>query len=81
MHLLRNTDAGPIATISHAHPNSVKVLDPRVLLGTVVGAHVNAVVQLPEALLPRIIRLAVVCRYKLELARGWVHQRSIILEY
>lgn len=42
------------------NPNSIKMLDARVLLGTVVGSHMYAVVKLPETFLPRIVSVALV---------------------
>lgn len=66
---------------SITHPDCVKVFDTRVFLGAVVGPHVNAVVELPEAFLPRVVRVALVRRYELELAWGGVHQGHVILKH
>lgn len=63
------------------HPDCVKVFDPRVLLGAVVGAHVDAVVELPEAFLPRVVGVALVGRDELELAGRRVHQGCVELEH
>lgn len=57
------------------------MFNTRVLLGTVVGSHVNAVVELPEAFLPRIVGVALVGRYELELARRGVHQWHVVLKH
>lgn len=57
------------------------MLDARILLGAVVGAHVDAVVELPEALLPRVVGVALVGRHELELTRRRVHQRRVVLEH
>lgn len=63
-----------------AHPDSVKVFDARVLLGAIVGAHMDAIIQLLEALLPRIVGVTVVRCRELKLARRGVHQRSVVLK-
>lgn len=63
------------------YPYSIEVFDTRVLLGAVVGPHVDAVVELAEALLPRVVGVTLVHRYEVELARRGVHQRRIVFEH
>lgn len=70
-----------IISISTTHPNCVKMFNTRVLLGTVVGSHVNAVVELPKAFLPRVVGVALVGSYELELARRRMHQWHIVLKH
>lgn len=57
------------------------MFDARILLGAMVCAHVDAVVELPEALLPGIVCIALVGRDELELARRGMHKRSVVLEH
>lgn len=57
------------------------MFDARILLGAIVGAHVDAVVELTEALLPGVVGVALVGRDKLELAGRGVHQRRVVLEH
>lgn len=47
----------------------------------ILRAHVNGVVQLTVAQLPRIVRSAFVRRYERVAAGLWVHQRLIVVEH
>lgn len=66
---------------SHTNPDSVKKFNTRVLLGTIVGAHVYTVVELPEAFLPRVVCLALISGYELELTGRGVHKRCVVFEH
>jgi dTDP-D-glucose 4,6-dehydratase len=57
------------------------MFDSGILLGAIVGSHVYTVVQLPEALLPRIVRVALISGHKLELTGRGVHQRCVIFKH
>lgn len=57
------------------------MLNSGVFLWTIVGAHMYSIVQLPEALLPRIVSITFVWSDKLKLARGGVHQWCVIFKH